>query len=121
MNSSSCEDLFEFVKINFQLQEDISITKDITLQFCSYFQSFHLQNVIDDSEVILKSVSLLIYLCIVNLTHYWFPWLLSIFYSIALIRKQQLPVVYADLLMEWNCLDSVSLTHYYAPLYSTLN
>ncbi|KAM3928109.1 ATP-binding cassette sub-family A member 13 [Leptodactylus fuscus] len=55
VNSRSCENVLEFLQINFQLQEDISFTKDITLLFCSYYESFHFSNVIHDSEAILES------------------------------------------------------------------
>ncbi|XP_072009201.1 ATP-binding cassette sub-family A member 13 isoform X2 [Engystomops pustulosus] len=57
-NSNLCEDVLEFLQINFQLQENMSTRKDITLLFCSYFESFHLLNIIDDSEVILDDSNL---------------------------------------------------------------
>lgn len=60
MNNITCEDLVEFFKITFKLQ-NISIPMDTRMLLCSYFESLHLAKLRNKSESISEFVSICFY------------------------------------------------------------
>ncbi|XP_068092616.1 ATP-binding cassette sub-family A member 13 isoform X2 [Hyperolius riggenbachi] len=59
MNSSSCEDLAEFLKTTFKLQ-DAMFTKDIRLKLCSFYETFDVSAPLQNNSQINFDVRLLI-------------------------------------------------------------